>query len=115
MMFHRIAVSKSAFLMVEFVVILVENFDRRDVSVFAWSPRPGGFRFFNSSPTLVQFSRIWRRPKRVIIAHRDTPVAHGALRISDRNLGKCFFRFFVFKRMKPRHRTIELLLRLGLT
>src|SRR5688500_8243177 len=115
MMFHRIAVSKSAFLMVEFVVILVENFDRRDVSVFAWSPRSGGCRFFNSSPTLVPFSRIWRRPQGDAIAHRATPVAYGALRISERTLGKCFFRFFVCKRMKPRHRTIELLLRLALT
>src|SRR5690349_6645665 len=100
--------------MIELVGVFVKNFDRFEVTLLAWSSRTRGLSFFDSFPALLQLRRIWRRPKRVIVAHRDTPVRHATLRIGHRDFRKRLCRFVVFERMQPRDGAIELGLRLWL-
>src|SRR5215216_93960 len=52
-LFHRVAISKRAGAMVQFVVVLVKDFYRRDVILFALSLFAGSFCFLNCTPPLL--------------------------------------------------------------
>src|SRR5436190_24385323 len=51
----------------------------------------------------------------MVIAHRNAPVGHCAIRVSGADFGECLIRFRVLKRVQQGQGAIELLLRCGAT
>jgi hypothetical protein len=49
----------------------------------------------------------------MVVAHRDAPVSHAALRVSDRNFSEHLFSLFILERMEPGDCAIELPTGLG--
>src|SRR5258705_6330651 len=100
-------VSERARPVIEFVTIFVEDLYRRDVVSLALSPCAGDPCLFDGARSLLQLRGGRRRPYGMIVAHRDAPVTHAALRISDRNFGERLFSLFVLERMEPGDGPIE--------
>src|SRR5437660_6410543 len=99
--------------MIELVSVFVKNFDRRNVISLALSPCAGDFCLFHHARSLLQLGRGWRSPEGMVVAHRDAPVSHAALRVGDGNFGERLFSRFILERMEPGDRVVELLLGRG--
>src|SRR5215831_18081099 len=108
---HRIAISERARPMVKGPGVFIEGFDGRDVVSLTLSARADGFSLLYGGLPLLQFLFYRRRPDGMVVTHRNAPVAHTALLISDGNLCESFFGLLVLERMEPGDRAIELPLR----
>src|SRR5262245_11781750 len=94
--------------MIQLVGVFVKKLYRRDVISLALCPRADGPGLFYGAQPLLQFRHARRRPEGMVVAHRDAPVSHAALRVSDRDFIKRLFSLLILERMEPGDRAIEL-------
>src|SRR5688572_4895430 len=85
---HRFFVRKGAGSVFELVRVLVEDLYRRNIGAFTIRFGADRFRLFNGIGSFLQCRLTWWHPQRIVDAHGDSPVGHGATRVRLRNTGK---------------------------
>src|SRR5262245_15287162 len=83
---HRIAISERARPMVKGGGVFIERFDGRAGVSLTLSARADGFSLLYGGLPLLQVLPYRRRPDGMVVTHRDAPVAHTTLLISEGNL-----------------------------
>src|SRR5687767_5371290 len=102
---HRFTVSERPRSMIKFAIelaieilsALIKNLHRRDVVSLALSPCAHHLCLFDRTRALLQLRLGRRRPDRMVVAHRDTPVTHAASRIGYGNFGERLFSLFILE------------------
>src|SRR5262245_31059888 len=96
---HCLAVSKRARPVIEFVCIFVKDCDGcHIVSLTLGACAKGGCPQDGRFP-LLQFRWCWRCPDGMVVAHRDSPIAHTTFLIDHGDMSESFLRLLVLERM----------------